>query len=150
MYNTKNKKMILEYMKSTSGTHITVNDICEDMKKRGSPVGVTTVYRQLERLAGEGLVHRYVSFPGESACYAYIGERGTDVSPCYHFKCERCGRLLHIKCAELTNFKEHISASHGFDVDLSSTVFMGICGECSGKVDEPSCCGEDHPEGENL
>ena len=97
--------------------------ICEDMKKRGSPVGVTTVYRQLERLAGEGLVHRYVSFPGESACYAYIGERGTAVSPCYHFKCERCGRLLHIKCAELTNFREQALTGMGLSYEQLKTRF---------------------------
>ena len=49
-YQTKQMAELLAFLKSVPGSHITVNDICDHFKKEGITVGMTTVYRHLERM----------------------------------------------------------------------------------------------------
>ena len=48
-------------------------------------------------------------------------------------KCEKCGKLLHMDCSEITELNEHLKAEHGFTIDPLRTVFYGICAECADK-----------------
>lgn len=145
-YNTRHRQEILDFIRELNGVHITVGEICSALAARGTPMGTTTVYRQLERLSKEGLVTRYTSLPGEPACFEYIGDRsvgetGGCTSGCYHFRCETCGRLLHISCSELEHFRQHISQDHEFDLDFTRTVFVGKCKKCRKKpVGEETSC----------
>ena len=91
-YHTKNYDELLAFLKSLPGRHITVQEICAHFSKRENPMGMTTVYRQLERLVGQGLVQKYNLENGESACYEFIGENGSERDQnCFHCKCVECG-----------------------------------------------------------
>ena len=56
-YSTKHQEELLNYMKSTAGTHITAGDICMHMRSEGKNIGTATVYRQLEKMVDEGIVN---------------------------------------------------------------------------------------------
>ena len=56
-YKTKQREILLEYLKALSGEHITAGDVCEYCKAQGSSIGQSTVYRQLESLVDEGLIN---------------------------------------------------------------------------------------------
>ena len=49
-YKTKQREILLEHLKTIPGEHFTAGDICEYFKMQGSPIGQSTVYRQLEEL----------------------------------------------------------------------------------------------------
>lgn len=49
---------------------------------------------------------------------------------CYHCKCEKCGKLIHLQCNEVESLKQHMMEHHGFEMDSLRTVFYGICSEC--------------------
>lgn len=52
--NTKQKSMILEYLKDRQDTHVRAEDIIHDLNEGEERVGKTTVYRVLKSLETEG------------------------------------------------------------------------------------------------
>ena len=130
-YRTKQREEIIEYMENAGGEHITVSDLCEYFRTKGKSIGQTTVYRQLENLVDEGLVNKYFIDTNSPACFEYMGE-GSHASSgiCFHCKCEKCGRLIHLHCEELDEIIGHMQNEHGFSLDPRRTVFYGICSEC--------------------
>lgn len=143
-YQTRQMKELLSYLESVQGQHVTVNDISEYFKERGIPIGTTTIYRHLEKMIGQGSVVKYIVDEGSSACFEYLGEKKQCGKPvCYHCKCEKCGRLIHLQCDEVMNLYQHMRTEHGFEMDSLRTVFYGTCEECRKK----SC--EDGQKGQN-
>ena len=83
------------------------------------------------KMVKEGLVEKYVVEGTNSACFEYIGESETsDYESCYHCKCEKCGKLIHIQCNEIECLSRHMTEHHDFQLDPKRTVFYGICNEC--------------------
>ena len=110
-----------------------MNEICDFFREKGISIGTTTIYRQLEKMVKEGLVAKYVIDGSSSACFEYIGNHGEEHENCYHCKCEKCGKLIHLQCNEVEILKQHMQQHHDFQMDPHRTVFYGICGECSKK-----------------
>ena len=133
-YKTKQMTELLTYMKSVQGSHVTVNDICEYFSEKGITVGITTIYRQLERMVVEGTVAKYVVDGTSGACFEYTGGQQTEQENCYHCKCEKCGKLIHLHCGEVESLKQHMMEHHRFEMDALRTVFYGICEECREKA----------------
>lgn len=130
-YQTKQMAELLAFLKSVPGSHITVNDICDHFKKEGITVGMTTVYCHLERMVKQGVVAKYIIEGSSSACFEYIGGQDNCEPPsCYHCKCEKCGKLLHVQCGEVAHLGQHMLEHHGFEMDSLRTIFYGICSEC--------------------
>lgn len=135
-YHTKNYDDLLAYLGSKPGKHLTAQEICAHFSKRKKPMGMTTVYRQLERLVGQGLVQKYTLENGESACYEFTGKNGSSRDEnCFHCKCVACGKLVHINCEEVSRLEEHILEEHDFVIDKARTVFYGLCSDCK-KTDD--------------
>lgn len=131
-YKTKQKEELLEYLKTVPGEHVTVNDVCLYFSRTGRNIGTTTVYRQLEKMVDEGIVNKYVLDPNTPACFEYINrEEHCHEHRCYHCKCVKCGKLLHLHCDEIESTEDHIREHHGFRIDPQRTVFYGLCSECS-------------------
>ena len=130
-YKTKQMSEILNFLQQMEGTHVTVADICDYFKKKGIAVGMTTVYRQLDKMVSEGLVAKYVIDGSSSACFEYTGDsRHECKEQTYHCKCEKCGKLIHLQCSEVENLTQHIKEHHGFKLNPLRTVFYGICSDC--------------------
>ena len=130
-YRTKQRKILLEYLRRMPGVHITVKDVCEYLEGQGTPVGQTTVYRQLERMVDEGLVNKYIIDGIGPACFEYIADGEHDgAEVCFHCKCEKCGKLIHLHCDEMQEIQEHLLREHAFQMDPLRTVFYGVCVEC--------------------
>lgn len=130
-YKTKQREELIEYLKETKHKHITVNEVCEYFRANNRNIGQTTVYRQLEKMASEGIVNKYIFEAGAPACFEYIDrEKDCNESSCFHCKCEKCGTLIHLHCEDLVDIQKHIQSEHGFSVDPLRTVFYGICDKC--------------------
>jgi Fur family ferric uptake transcriptional regulator len=131
-YNTAQSKAILEYLASLGGEHVTAADIARHFGGSENPVGLTTVYRHLDRLAGEGRVRRYFVDGEISACYQYVGDAG-GCSEHFHLKCDTCGALLHLDCGMLDEIPGHVYRDHSFLINKSKIVFYGECADCMKK-----------------
>ncbi len=130
-YKTKQRAQLLDYLKTVPGQHITVNDVCDYLHRQGVTIGQTTVYRQMERMVDEGVVNKYLIDANSPACFEYVPEsKHMTKGICFHCKCEKCGKLIHMNCEALTGIQEHLMADHGFQLDPRRTVFYGICDAC--------------------
>ena len=133
-YKTKQMTEILTYLKSVQGQHVTVNDIRRHFQEQGIAVGTTTVYRQLDKMVKEGIVAKYVVDEKSSACFEYLGaEEHCHKTVCFHCKCEKCGKLIHLHCEDVVKLRQHLMEDHGFQMDSCRTVFYGICADCRDK-----------------
>ena len=133
-YQTKQMKQILAYLQTIEGTHVTAADVCSYFKEQGINVGTTTVYRNLDKMVEQGLVAKYVVDGTSSACFEYLGhDEHCHKHLCFHCKCEKCGKVIHLECEEMTHLGEHMLADHGIQWDFTRTVFYGICEECREK-----------------
>ena len=51
---------LLDFLQSVKGSHVTVSDINNYFREKDIDVGMTTIYRNLEKLVSEGVVAKYV------------------------------------------------------------------------------------------
>ncbi len=130
-YKTRQRERMLTYIKSMPGQHFTAADVRRHFQDTESPIGTTTVYRQLEKLVEEGLLKKYVIDECSSACFEYVDPaQYCHSSPCYHCKCEKCGKLIHMDCHEMADLQVHFMDHHHFKINPLRTVFYGLCEEC--------------------
>ncbi len=129
-YKTKQGEALVDYLKTLPGQHFTVHDVCEHCKDSGISMGQTTVYRQLEKLVSEGTVKKYIIDGNSAACFEYAPENKEETQTCFHCKCEKCGKLIHLRCEEVTEIKSHLESHHGFVLNPTRTVFYGLCEAC--------------------
>ena len=132
-YKTKQRQILLDYMRALSGRHVAINDIAAHFADLGEEIGTSTIYRQLNRLVAEGSVKKYVFPGGAAACFQYVGDG--DHAGHYHLKCEKCGRLVHLECGLIRDLQAHVREEHDFELDMAQTVFYVLCGECRRKND---------------
>lgn len=130
-YHTRQMDELVDLLRSMRGRHVTVNEICEHFRSRGIAVGTTTIYRHLEKMVEDGRVAKYIIDGTSAACFEYIADGHECCEPvCFHCKCERCGKLIHLECDELVGIGRHLIADHGFKLDSRRTIFYGLCGDC--------------------
>ena len=130
-YKTRQHGLLLDYLKTVPGVHITASDVCSYFEENGATISKATIYRQLESLVDEGILNKYVLDPNSPACFEYVDENshaGPDV--CFHCKCEKCGKLIHLHCDELKEIQNQLYNEHRFRMDPIRTVFYGLCDEC--------------------
>lgn len=131
-YKTKQRSRILEFLIENKERHVRVEEVTDWLREHGGSVGKSTVYRYLDKLVEQGEVRRYHLAEGMGACYQYGG--GQEACHChYHMKCTGCGRLFHVECEQLGGLTAHIEKDHDFVIDLSKTVFYGLCSSCQEK-----------------
>lgn len=130
-YNTRQRSRLLEYMQAVPGEHFTAKDVCDYFQACGTPIGVATVYRQLERMVEDGVVNKYIIDANSPACFEYVDRQATCGEECFHCKCEKCGKLIHLHCEELVQIRSHLKEEHHFTLDPLRTVFYGLCEDCA-------------------
>lgn len=129
-YNTKQKQIILSFLKENCSKQFTCEALSEMLRKAGTPVGKTTVYRYLERLAESGNARKITGGNSKSALYQYI-DRDMNCHSHLHLKCLKCGDFVHLGCDFMNGVNEHIAEHHHFTVDNSKTVLYGVCEKCA-------------------
>lgn len=134
-YNTRQRRIILNYLQSNNETPRTAAQISAHCASRGEAVGLTTIYRQLDRLLDEGLIKKITVEGIAGACYQFIGgareDGASSAGSRFHLKCEDCGQLIDLECDYIDDLYSHISHEHQFAVDSLKTVLYGKCAGCS-------------------
>ena len=129
-YATKQNKAVLECLERRSGEALTAAELAEALRAEGSPVGLATIYRQLERLEAAGRIHKVNT--EEGALYQYC-THPHDQS-CFLLRCEDCGRIVHLDCGHLEGLCSHLESAHHFRIDPRRTILKGRCEACMQEV----------------
>jgi Fur family transcriptional regulator, ferric uptake regulator len=100
-------------------------DIHAELRRRGERIGLTTVYRQLQVLAEDGMVDAIRDQSGET-----LYRRCETSSHHHHITCRSCGRSIEVEGSAVERWTQHVAAEAGFvDVDHTVEIF-GRCPDC--------------------
>ncbi len=103
-------------------------DIHAALRAGGHGVGLTTVYRHLQALTGDGLVDALQAEHGET-----VYRRCATTDHHHHIVCRRCGRTTEVESPEVERWADRVAGAAGYS-DVSHTVeVFGVCGPCTRK-----------------
>ncbi len=136
-YHTKQQKIILDYMAGSSG-YVTASQILSHLKAEGQKVGLTTIYRHLEKFEKDGIVYKIVLDGNSGACYQYA----ENVKGRLLLKCEDCGGMIPMDCSHMDDLYEHVLREHQFKVNPHRTMFYGVCDDCLAQKEHGNGGGE--------
>ena len=129
---SKNVRLVLDVVCAQGpGEHAAAHDIHRLARRRQPAVGVSTVYRALERLCAVGLLHA-VRMPGE-ATTLYEPARHAHA----HFRCRACRRVDDIDYDLPTDDIARLDTEHGVAISGVMLTFNGLCAACRDKGPSP-------------
>ena len=118
---TKYEKEIYRIV-TTSGTHLTVEEIYLLLKAKFPKVAMATVYNNVKKLWEAGLIHK-VAVENMPDRYDHTAKHD-------HLVCQRCGKLTDISLVDLTASLRQQVGGEFIAYDLK--VFY-LCPECRSK-----------------
>lgn len=127
IYRTEQRKNLERIFEENPEKFFSVEDILEELNKKGESVGQTTVYRAIKRLEENELLRTEVR--NNTKYYQYITN---ECNGHFHLKCKKCGKVIHLECREFEEVNNHIQEHHKFKVDHNMIIY-GICDKCSSK-----------------
>lgn len=125
-YNTKQKELIRDIIKKQN-KEFTIKDIYDDIK--GS-VGLTTVYRLVDKLVIDGVLNKTIS-SDNITYYQYLEK--CDNENHFYLRCDKCGDMIHVDCDCIEELSDHIKNEHKFRLNREKVIINGICNKCIGK-----------------
>lgn len=121
----KNYQLIFDIVEESGvGRHLTSSEIYAEALKRRPGIGVSTVYRGLERLRDLGLVSELHVHGTDGATYEPAGPRHA------HFRCMQCGAIEDVPYAVPARTIKGLATEHGFAIDSERVTFEGRCANC--------------------
>lgn len=118
---TRQRKIILEELRKLK-THPTADELYEAVRARLPRISLGTVYRNLDVLQENGEVLKLESAGSQKR---FDG----DISPHYHVRCLRCGRVGDVM-AEVQDVDVRGLRAPGFEITGGTIEFFGICDRC--------------------
>lgn len=105
----------------------TAQDLHDLLRHRGTGIGLTTVYRNLQALADAGEVDAIRTPDGEAAY------RRCSTHHHHHLVCRGCGKTVEVSDEAVERWASSVADEHGF-VDVTHTVEVhGTCADCARK-----------------
>jgi len=126
-YTTKQYQAVLHCLEQRPEAALTAADLADALRQEDKPVGLATIYRQLEKLESAGRIHKIHT--EEGSFFQFCPHAGEHRS-CFLLRCEDCGRIVHLDCSHLEHLSAHLEAEHHFRIDLRRTVLTGRCESC--------------------
>lgn len=110
-------------------SHVPVGayDILSQLNAEGGRTAPMAVYRALEFLMENGLVHRLASLNAYIGC-AHMGE---DHHAAQFLICRACGTAAELESAPLKRALTQAVAERGFTIDSQIVEISGFCPHCS-------------------
>ena len=122
-YNTKTRQLILDYLIRNRQHAVSASNILEHLEAEGASPNPTTVYRYLDKLAGEQRVMKYVADKGEKAVFQYVDE-GRHCREHLHLKCVQCGRIYHLDCHFMDEVRAHLDGRARLHATVRGRAFV--------------------------
>ena len=111
-----------------SDSHLSAEEVLEELVMRGAAVGTATVYRTIDLLVKSGLAVERDFGEGFRRF-----EPARDIPHHEHLLCSLCGRVTEFRDERLERMTMLIAESHGFARQGHRLVIHGICAECERK-----------------
>ena len=123
-YKTDQKAILIDYLTRNSDKYVSVQEIEKVLFQTQKKIGLTTIYRFLNKLEKDGKLR--VETREHTKYYQYISE---ECKNHFHLKCENCGKIIHFECEKFFKMINHIQQEHNFYIDPKWVIY-GLCEEC--------------------
>jgi len=123
---SKQKEAILKVVKSTD-THPTADWVYEQVRRDIPNISLGTVYRNLKLLMRDGEI---LGLGGGDT----VGRFDGNIRDHYHFRCERCNRVLDLDEPVDKTMNERLAQRLGVTVNRHSLEFYGLCQDCQSGI----------------
>lgn len=123
--STKQRGEILSILRKTEDFR-TAQQLFADLRQKGSKIGLTTVYRNLQALADAGEADT-MRLPNGEQLYRLCGQGRHH----HHLVCRSCGRTIDIEGPAVENWTERIAEEHGFTEVSHTLEIFGTCSACA-------------------
>ncbi|GAA0561117.1 ferric iron uptake transcriptional regulator [Halomonas salifodinae] len=101
---------ILQILESSSGRHLSAEDVYKALLDAGEDVGLATVYRVLTQFESAGLVMRH-NFDGGHAVFELSHDEHHD-----HMVCLESGEIIEFFDETIERRQQEIAEEHGFEL----------------------------------
>ncbi|MFV0479590.1 MAG: Fur family transcriptional regulator [Anaerorhabdus sp.] len=125
--NTKQREEILSVI-CGANIHMTAEEVHQELHRQNKPVGIATVYRNLNRLAEENAI---VKVQNAEGCY-YDGNS----IPHYHMRCTSCGRLQDVPMDYQEELNKIVQEKMKVQIFGHQLTFDCLCDDCLSKRKE--------------
>ena len=122
--STKQRAAIYEVVQVLPNFH-SAQDIHAELARRGSRVGLSTVYRALAAMATEGEVDTLLRDDGETL-YRQCDQDAHH----HHLVCRQCGATIEVDGPTVETWTRRIAAQHDFDEVSHTLEIFGRCPAC--------------------
>lgn len=130
--NTRQREYVFDCLKNNADRHLTIQDIENILKKNSRSVGITTIYRHLNKLVELNKVKKFKLENQNSACYQYVSEYGSQ-KQYFHLICSKCAGTMHFQNEKLNSIFREINENYDFNIDYPKSIFYGVCKQCVNK-----------------
>jgi Fur family transcriptional regulator, stress-responsive regulator len=125
----KNYLVVLDVIAAQPvGCHAAANEVYAAARRRQPTIGYSTVYRALERLCDEGLVHEVRVAGTASALYEAARHNHA------HFLCTGCGAVRDIAYAVPADDLARLDRDHAIAIADATLTFHGLCESCRHEI----------------
>lgn len=131
-YNTKNKQYIIEALSNNLNTTLSADNIFDYLSKNNKGMNITTIYRNLEKLAKENIILKFPSADGNKTFYQ-LKRHDLTHEDHLHLQCTNCGKVIHLDCDFMQSFVDHVKDDHSFDLTCGNSILFGLCDDCKKK-----------------
>ncbi|SRR5713226_9360969 len=102
----------------------TAQELHVALRRRGSRIGLATVYRTLAALSEHGVIDTLTHRQGE-ASYRLCGQGHH-----HHLTCTACHRVVELEGCSLDAWLTEVSRQQGFALTSHQVELAGLCAEC--------------------
>ncbi|MGL5831253.1 MAG: Fur family transcriptional regulator [Candidatus Altimarinota bacterium] len=125
---TKPRLMLLELLEKTDRA-LSPYDMKDMLAKQKIKADVVTIYRILEVLEQNALVHKILSLGRFTKCCL-----DDSADECHHYLiCKNCHKIEEISGDDLEKLEAKIAKESGFEILSHNLELTGICGDCRKK-----------------
>jgi Fur family ferric uptake transcriptional regulator len=121
---TRQRAAISDALRAAGGFR-SAQELHDELRSAGARVGLTTIYRELQALAGSGEVDVLRRGDGE-AMYRQC-ESGDHH---HHLVCRACGTSVEIESDAVEKWAEQTARRHGFSRVSHTAELYGLCSDC--------------------
>ncbi|KQB86860.1 Fur family transcriptional regulator [Corynebacterium lowii] len=129
--NTKQRAAVVEALVSLNN-FASAKTIHHELTERGTPVGLSTVYRTLQSLADIHAVDVLSVAGGESLYRHCLSEDHH-----HHLVCTQCGSTKEIDGGPVERWAQEVATHYGFALTGHDAEIYGLCPACQAKQESP-------------
>lgn len=119
---TQRQVILEELLKVTS--HPTANEVYDMVRKRLPRIGLGTVYRNLELMAGTGMILK-LEVGGTQKRF------DATITPHYHVRCMGCGKVDDIRIPVQEDINKVAAQACHYQILGHHIEFTGLCSNCA-------------------